>query len=223
MNSNLATRVNVGRFASLLSDAEGVRPHYDEVLFEVDGCVVAPTLGSIIPSWLLVVPRLQCMNFAHWQALTGLNPITLVQKVLAEYKLTSDRVISFEHGPAKGGSSLGCGVDHAHLHILVDAPFSFDAFLSATTEIVCLHWEEWCPPAAYSSIDIESSYLFAASSGRAVVARHVQDIGSQFFRRAVANLIGQPDAWNYERHPHIANVLKTTSRFGSRVTEHAPS
>ena len=41
-----------GRFAALLSTASCMRPVYDKILFEVEHCVVTPTLGSILPHWL---------------------------------------------------------------------------------------------------------------------------------------------------------------------------
>ena len=45
------------RFANILSDA-CPRPLYDTVLRDTGAMVVTPTLGSIIPNWILAIPRL---------------------------------------------------------------------------------------------------------------------------------------------------------------------
>jgi hypothetical protein len=178
--------------------------------------VVSPTLGSILPYWLLVVPRAPSVNFVQWRAEVCIEPHQLVQEILAERGIDSDRAIWFEHGPKEHSSAVACGVDHAHLHIIIDAPFSFDAFIAAargSTEVV---WRERCIGHAYSSIREATSYLLAASADRVVVAEDVECVGSQFFRRVVAGLVGQSDAWNYRTHPHIENVWKTIGALGSQ-------
>src|SRR5712691_11051269 len=115
------TETDAGRFAALLCEGGCPRPEYDQVLFEGHGYVVAPTLGSIIPNWLLVIPRESFVNFAHVRAVTGTEPHQVVTEVLERCGIESARGYWFEHGPATRGSQLACGVDHAHLHVIIDA------------------------------------------------------------------------------------------------------
>ena len=179
----------LGRFASLLAKDECARPVYDEILHEVHGCVVTPTLGSILPNWLLVISRIPAVNFVRWRSRNGLEPSELVREVVNAHDISIDRVIWFEHGPSELGSTIGCGVDQAHLHIIVDAPFSFDDFSSEIMAASQLVWENLPCDDAHKSVMVQSSYLVAASVDQAIVAQNVEKVGSQFFRRVVADLI----------------------------------
>lgn len=218
MEANAGVGSKVGRFTSLLAEGVCPRPIYDEVLSEMHGCVVTPTLGSILPHWLLVIPRMPAINFARWQAASGTQLCNLVQAILAKHDIDADRVIWFEHGPSEAGSSVGCGVDQAHLHVVVDAPFSFQDFVSRVIEASQLTWQNRSAWTAYRSVEPEASYLIAASLNRAVVAKNVENVGSQFFRRVIADLVQQPDAWNYRTHPHLDNVRETIRTFSRQIT-----
>jgi ATP adenylyltransferase len=210
------TAANMGRFATILSASHGcARPLYDEVLFEIEGCVITPTLGSIVPYWLLVIPRTPSVNFAQWQSEIGLETHELVSRVLAHCSIASSRAFWFEHGAAHRGSPVSCGVDHAHLHIIIDAPFSFDEFTSSAVKSAPISWQRKSVDHAYRDIRDGTSYLFAASSERGMLAEHVDYVGSQFFRRVIADLIGQPQCWNYKTHAYIENIRKTVRTFAS--------
>ena len=39
--------------------------------------------------------------------------------------LGADEIVWFEHGPCSTGTSIGCGLDHAHIHVLIRPSFSF--------------------------------------------------------------------------------------------------
>jgi ATP adenylyltransferase len=219
MEQHAGLRPSVGRFMSLLANEARPRPIYDEILLETHGCVVPPTLGSILPKWLLVIPRTPAINFARWQASTGVQPHDLVRVILSKHRISDDRVIWFEHGPSEVGSSIACGVDQAHLHVIVDPPFSFQEFVFWAMKVGQLTLTNWSVKEAYRSVEPEVSYLLAASSGRAVVAQNVESAGSQFFRRVIADLIQQPDCWNYRIHPHLDNVHQTIREFGVKSCE----
>lgn len=215
MGTHAGTKSNAGRFASLLAGGACPRPIYDEILLEMHDCVVAPTLGAILPNWLLVIPRMSAINFAQWEGETGTNPSDLVRRILAKYGIGNYRAIWFEHGPSEAGSSVGCGVDHAHLHVIVDPPFSYLDLVSASTKAAQLAWQQRTARTAHRSVKMGGSYLIAASMDDAVIAKNVENVGSQFFRRVIAALVQQPDAWNYRTHPHIDNVRETIRIFGS--------
>src|SRR5215831_5245275 len=128
MNELVAETRSALRFATLLAEGPCLRPVYDEILMEANDCVVSPTLGSILPNWLLLVPRVAAVNFARFSATSGVQPSELIRSVLKRWRITEDRAIWFEHGASEVGSTLGCGIDQAHLHLIIDAPFSFDLF-----------------------------------------------------------------------------------------------
>jgi hypothetical protein len=214
------TRTDFGRFTTALSAFGPPREPYDEVLLELDGCVITPTLGSIVPYWLLVIPRVQALNFTEWRSVMCIEPHRVVADVLAECGIDSDRAIWFEHGASDRASAIGCGIDHAHLHVLVDTPFSFEDLASAARDSAPVSWKEQEAAGAHRSIRKGTSYLLAASANRALVGTGVDTVASQFFRRIVANLVGQPHAWDYNTYPHIVNVRKTLSAFGDHVAQY---
>lgn len=209
------------RFRALLCGDNCERAAYDHLLLQMHECVVGPTLGSIIPNWLLVVPSRPAVNFREWQSSSCIDPVWLIGDVLEELCIGRERAIWFEHGPCAEGSVVGCGVDHAHLHILIDAPFSVDDFSAAATESARVAWRRSRACEVYSSIPADASYLVAGSLSEAVLAENVESVGSQFFRRVVAQLAGTPNQWNYKTHAHLENVHKTVSAFSRRALAEA--
>jgi ATP adenylyltransferase len=204
-----------GRFAFLNSLAECPRPIYDQILFESHGCVITPTLGSILPNWLLIVPRSKTLNFQQWSEETGESPMKVVKSLIAKYAVSKGRVLWFEHGPARTESVLGCGVDQAHLHLIYDAPFSAADLRLTAARSGKLDWFLGKSDSIYASIRQKGSYLMVGSEDTAGCARDVEHVGSQFLRKVIACMVDQPDTWNYRTHPHLANVRETIRTFCS--------
>src|SRR5262245_16650287 len=73
---------------------------YDQILFESQNFVAVPTRGSIIPGWLLIIPR------AHFLCVGALNAemmrefITFRDRVASALHKIFGPVAFFEHGPA---------------------------------------------------------------------------------------------------------------------------
>jgi len=201
------------RYRALLSGAQFGLAEYDQPLMELQDCVVTPTLGSIVPNWLLVIPREHKVNFADWRLQYSHEPLDIISELLDHVRVPAHRAIWFEHGPDHVGSVIGCGVDHAHLHVLIDPPFVFEDFVTAVRKATDLDWMLSTPSEVYSSLPQHCSYLVAGGGDETISTQNTSSVGSQFFRRIIANLSGQPEAWNYKTHPHIENVRTTISTF----------
>ena len=201
-----------GRFAFLKPSAECPRPIYDQILFEANGCVVTPTLGSILPNWLLIVPRLRTLNFRRWGESTGVSPMTVIEAVMARCG-ASKQTLWFEHGPAQTKSVLGCGVDQAHLHLIYDAPFSADELRLNAAETGKLDWSIGQPESVYASLLPRHSYLVVGSEKIAGYVEDVEHVGSQFLRKVIAGMVNRADSWNYQTHPHLAHIRETIRSF----------
>ena len=214
MDTTFAPVIPRDRFARLLADT-CEKPAYDRVIAEFADCVMAPTLGSIIPNWLLIIPRHKQVNFRKW-ARASLSPYELIAGFLAQLGIQSERAIWFEHGASQEGTTIGCGVDHAHIHLLIDAPFSFGAFSLAAQNRGTSRWTSTSSEYVYKKISPSNSYLAMGSEDEAVFCEKVEAIGSQFLRRVVAQLVGSPDSWDYKEYPHYSNVLLTLQNFGTR-------
>ncbi len=201
-----------GRFAALLAEATG-RGAHDRALIETQDWVVAPTLGAIVPNWLIVVPRRPVLNFRNWYEQTGENPAAIVTDIGKYLSLTADRVLWFEHGPKIVGTNVGCGVDYAHLHLILDPTFSFQTFVERVEASSTLQWRQLSCGEAYRHLTGQQSYLVIGTGERVAIAECVEQTGSQFLRRMVAAVTGQADVWDYRTQPHHENIHRTIETF----------
>lgn len=190
-------------------------------LLESPNFVILPSLGALVEGWVLVVPKQHFLSMA-----------TLPDSLIPEMQLLKERasealhriygaVCAFEHGPADKQRRVGCGVDHAHLHIL---PTNLD--LSAAVAPYLPPYPRWrnanltdCRAAVKAGDD----YLYLEQPiGEARIVRH-PDLGSQLFRRAIAAHLGIPDEFNWRNYPQIENVNKTIQIFGEAVQTEMPA
>lgn len=201
------------RFSALLSDDSFGRPLYDQPLLRLLDCVVAPTLGAIIPNWLIIVPKSPSLNFLEWKNLHSNNPLRLIQGVTEYLGLEPSDVVWFEHGPSKTGTSVGCGADYAHLHLIFQPPFTFAQLIEQAVSSSPFLWNRCAAAMVYDELDDHSSYLVAGSSGDALYTSDVEGAVSQFFRRAVGEITQAGHTWDYKRFPHHENIELTISSF----------
>jgi diadenosine tetraphosphate (Ap4A) HIT family hydrolase len=198
------------RFAALLNGSG--QTVYDRPLLENKDWIVAPTLGAIIPGWLLIIPRQEATNFREWTMKRERAPLEAVRDVAAHLGVSMNEIIWFEHGPTTKGTLVGCGVDYAHLHILIRPKFSFADFTAKACITADLRWSDAKASSAYTQVG-DRSYYIAGSGDAAIIATDVETAGSQFFRRVVASLIEDDNAWDYRRYPHSKNIEGTIEMF----------
>jgi ATP adenylyltransferase len=189
---------------------------YDSVLLDLGEVVVAPTLGSIVPHWVLAIPKSRSDNMSQWCGKDRAAPLKYIREITRLLERVENSVIWFEHGPSTRGSVTGCGIDHAHIHILLQPPFEFSQFKAAAIDGSSLAWEHGHGN-PYDSVARDESYLVASSGGEFILARSVETAGSQFFRRVIARLADKPSTWDYKLHPHHDNAAKTVAVYGSKA------
>jgi len=180
---------------------------WDKPLFASENFVVIPSLGSLVEGWLLVVPR------RHFICM-GALPAELVHE-LEETKVMVARnlrhqygeVYAFEHGPNMIERPVGCGVDHAHLHLV---PLDFDlksatrSFMPPEAQWKSASWES-CQAAFHEGKD----YLYLEQPlGTGHIATHTT-LGSQIFRRAIATHVGSPQRFNWREYPNVEVISRT--------------
>jgi len=195
------------RFANIFSDA-CPRPLYDTILRETGTMVVTPTLGSIIPNWVLAIPKRHAANAARWAQNKRHVPLSAIKDITRSFGSDPRNVIWFEHGATEPRSIVGCGVDHAHIHILLTPPFSFNRLCEEAQAEAGLGWSRGRGD-AYASIDPSKSYFVAGYGDQFLLAQAVEAAGSQFFRKAIARIVHRDAAWDYRSHPHMENVAET--------------
>lgn len=203
--------MNVRRFSWVYgSTHRALRPSYDRILWETERFLALPSLGSLVPGWILLVPKRQMVNFSH----LTLDEIAELKKLLPEVvsavSLFSSNTYVFEHGGLVG-SPLSCGVDQAHLHIV---PLAFDL----CTQVVKsneVNWVEQENPFALFAKQMPEEYLFVSDLvGRSFSGRP-RFISSQWFRKQIAAGIGKGDQWDYRDYPHFQNMDLTYEMLGN--------
>jgi ATP adenylyltransferase len=193
-------------------------PWWDRPLFESPNFSVLPSLGALVEGWLLVVPR------AHFICLGALEPSLIREfnwiKQLAVTALTEcyGPLAAFEHGPSGPRNAIGCGVDHAHLHVVPTSEELLPGVRSYLPE--CIRWEVGTIGTAESHYRENRSYLYVEQPiGVGLIATQPA-FGSQLFRRVIADSIGKPLEYNWREFPHEENVARTIERVSHWARNH---
>jgi hypothetical protein len=116
-------------------------------------------------------------------------------------------VCAFEHGPIEANRKVGCGVDHAHLHVV---PLNFDLaaaaipFMPSDAEWVHATWDS-----CRTAVERGQDYLYIEQPiGNGRIALHL-DFGSQILRKAIAKHLGIPEQFRWQDYPHKEVVART--------------
>ncbi len=193
------------RFAALLAETSGPRAPHDTVLLQTSEWVAAPSLGALVPGWLVIIPKCPALNYRQWAARGG-DPTRLLDEAAILLGLAPTDYIWFEHGPRAEHTLVGCGVDYAHLHMLIRPPFRGADLVGAAG--AGLTWVPIQRTGVYADAS-DAAYFAIGQGDKAWVASDVDAAGSQYLRRAVAGLLNQPTSWNYRTHPQDENVVRT--------------
>ena len=131
--------MDINRNCCMCSILEGNRRYgdADRILWESDNFFAIASIGGFIKGWTLIVPKAHQLNLRECYATAEFQ--TFVRDVSQKVNSVFGSTIFFEHGAREEGSIIGCGVDHAHLHIVP----SEDSLLSSIAEQSALDsWRE---------------------------------------------------------------------------------
>ena len=185
---------------------------WNEVLFESSNFVALPTRGALVEGWLLIVPREHhyCAGAFSDELLSEFQLFR--QEVQQTLESTYGPIVAFEHGPAHSGRPAGCGVDHAHVHLLPWTGAFADAVKRYGNDEFT--WERVDGIEALSAIHSSNrDYLYyEEATGEARIAASGA-IPSQFFRRIVASAIGQSELYDWKQHSGIQQVRATVEKL----------
>jgi ATP adenylyltransferase len=182
-------------------------------LFVSANFLVLPSLGSLVEGWVLIVPKKHfiCMGALPPELASEMNQ--LKSRVWSVLSSKYGEICAFEHGPNAAKRTVGCGVDHAHLHLV---PFAFDLvraaapFLPSNTE-----WHPATFGACKQAFEEEKDYLYIEQPlGVRHIAKH-SEFGSQIFRKAIASSLGMLEEFNWREHPQVEIVAKTIGTLGA--------
>jgi diadenosine tetraphosphate (Ap4A) HIT family hydrolase len=187
---------------------EGPHPVCDRDLLNHHLAAVVPTLGSLVPGWVLIVPKAQCLSFKDLPRNQRQDLLALGRSLETELKAFGRDTFIFEHGPCKPLSGIGCGVDQSHLHVVaMDGDLSSKVL--ADNSVVWMAADARDP---WTTCRDDQEYLLICEKGACYIGfpRVAQ---SQYFRRKIAEIRGMPDAWDYREWPFHENAQRTIEHF----------
>src|SRR5258708_12263270 len=87
---------------------QGPHPICDRDLLEDPLAAVVPTLGSLVPGWLLVVPKTESLAFAGLSGPTRRDILILARNLVAEAKAFLRPSLLLYHPPSNPPTPLAC-------------------------------------------------------------------------------------------------------------------
>ena len=197
-------------FSSMIQDQ---REPWDKIIHETSGFVVTPTVGALIEGWTLIISRrhVPAMGALAEEELYELKDLAVRVRNLVEQEYGN--TIIFEHGPACEGTKFGCGIDHAHFHV-VPLSISISPLVEAELESNLI-WETITDLRDLSRIHqkgIPYLYILENGTNQGILACP-QDIPSQFMRRVIANFLGVSHLYDYHEYSFRENVIASSQRL----------
>ena len=218
MDLTLKSPAQKSRFDWIVNSRSNAnRDAWDVRLVESAAFVAIPSLGSIVPGWVLIVPRMPATNIATLsdEDRVELSSIRLRVATILTAAFPGE-VYEFEHGPARAGGLLGCGVEQAHVHMV---PLDFDLVGAVTKSPAAGEIKYALADDPWRSVEPDRDYwLVRDAKAKSTVITYPAQPVSQGIRKIIASRVGRPDMWNYREYRHEENVDLTVRAFGALMT-----
>ena len=169
----------------------------DTLLAETESFAVIPSLGSLVPGWLLVVPKRRVLNCGRLADRERSELKELTGRLTEALRRFPGRVFAFEHGSTDFGSLTGCGVDQAHMHLV---PLEFD-LLAAASHAVGVTWDTHSCDDIVDLIhrrDAEYVAIHDRERGCSLVGKPITQV-SQWVRKIIAAKLERSHEWDYRQ------------------------
>jgi diadenosine tetraphosphate (Ap4A) HIT family hydrolase len=184
-------------------------------ILEQDDFRVLPSLGQIVPGYLLLVPNHHYRAFAD-MSLEELKAAEVLKTSLTkQMRSVYGNLLFFEHG-VRTSDSGGCGISHAHLHF-VPFPDERDPVEELTR---AFPFEEVSNLLELRGVQPGQSYLYYESVRANRYVFYPPFIPSQYIRRLLAEALGI-QAWDWRQYGKEERLLSTLSQI-SELLDVAP-
>lgn len=197
-------------FCRILSDPAACGDA-DVPLFEDSDFVAFASLGGFVEGWLLMAPRRHVINLSLLKRSEAERFSKFRSHVTAAVERIYGATISFEHGPRCHGQEAGCGVDHAHLHVVPFGECVRDHVTAAAPPDT-----EWLSGRSVSLESLaarESSYVYLRDRDGHEIAGLSQAIPSQLVRRVLRRRALGDDSYDWRQNPSHEVVSRTIARL----------
>lgn len=202
------------RFCGLQSDDVG-NLAVDRRILESKNYFAIASIGGFLPGWTLICPKRHVLNLEDDFLSDEFQGFVSEVAGLVAEEFGSPAL--FEHGARFEGSTVGCGTNHAHLHLVplgqslnsivrkFDPASEWIHCASSELKTVVNSGEYFFMSDSLSSFQNADSFVRIAESGQ-----------SQYFRRAIASHIGLADMANYRQFPFEEISSDTAYRLMKR-------
>lgn len=181
------------------------------VASDEDKTVAVPSVGSLVPGYLLAIPVLHVTATCRIPREQKNRFASFVEVIAARLKdIYGIDITLFEHGAcgAPHQARSAC-VSHAHLHLV---PGTYNLASEAPRSRMM----QYASLQDFLNSDQTSSYLMLQDPGGPVLT--FEDPATpQFFRRIIAKRLGFAERWDYALFPFFDNVRRTYQDFGCEI------
>jgi diadenosine tetraphosphate (Ap4A) HIT family hydrolase len=155
---------------------------------ESNNFVAVPSLGQLVPGHMLLLPRRHVTSFGELGIEYRREALALYTNVRHMLSRRYSPVVSFEHGSCRDAVSGGCGILHAHVHIV-----PLGSGHGRLPEPIGHGWREsrydyWIDDAA-ALVQSGSGYLMWHALDERPHLEMVDDVPSQYLRHHAAGVL----------------------------------
>jgi len=188
----------------------------NRVCYENENFIVIPSVSPIVEGHLMLIPKKHIKSLAYVDMDTLDSFKELVKKVFSFIKTKYCEPFLFEHGVGED-EFTGCGIDHAHLHILPiqleNQNRIFNAILSERNILHAGNMYE-----LLSSIDKRKSYLLFGCQVNNMYFSTAEGAKSQYIRKIISSIVGNKN-WNWNEYYGVNEFLSTYNSFKNFLTK----
>ncbi|WP_016954508.1 HIT family protein [Catenovulum agarivorans] len=184
----------------------------DRPWFEDDKFAAFITQGALTKGWTVIFPKEHVPNMSSYYLDSDFW--AFVKTVHLKLVKVFGECVYFEHGASSEGSITGCGVDHAHIHIV---PLKFDLKRAVESFDPEINWEK-CKSSSLHKLTCE--YLSFSNDvpnqDSLVYVSKLEQPTSQFFRKVIAAGLGIPHLYNYRIDQFLDNASESLALLADK-------
>ena len=170
----------------------------NRVIWEDPSFVLTPTVGPLARGHSLLIPRRHIPSFRQLPRETWAAAEAVIERCSVALARPGERVVGFEHGMESHTSTGGCGISHAHIHLV---PVPANAALGELPrergdEPWRMHRDRWLPALP------SKGYLLLIDRGIGF-SRSADEPPSQYLRRWLASRLECAE-WDWRKAPQDA-------------------
>jgi diadenosine tetraphosphate (Ap4A) HIT family hydrolase len=170
---------------------------YTRIAAKTDNFAALPTIGQLFEGSYLIVPNVHVERYAELPFALQAEASDFVAEIEVRLRNYGPTIL-FEHG-ATSAAGTGCGVYHAHIHIVpLPRPTLCEEFVAGSEFDPATLIGAW--QAAHSTVEY---LVIRDTSDRFALVTNTNDrpqLGSQFMRKRLVQLFGIANHWDWREY-----------------------